>query len=497
MAVLLVIGVLVADIVTYTSLDSSLYGRLDSQIASSQRLGFRYLNLLAERNLKPSFKGFDSRINGDMFVILLGPTGKVVVSRPSTTGSSNKLDPMPAVPGTFRRQSKPSGSSGGVFHPNPNSFTLYAKGASYRAEAVAVPQGTLITGASLSSTTDTLDSLLRVELIVSLAVVAATVLLVLATVRRGLRPLDDMAEAAGAIASGDLTRRVITADDTTEVGRLGASFNAMIGQIEAAFEEKSGSEARLRQFVADASHELRTPLTSIRGYTELLQKGAISDEAARQRALDRIEREAVRMGGLVDDLLLLARLDQGRPLSAEPVELRRLAREAFDDAQTLDPERPMTIHAPARVVVRGDRDRLAQVVQNLVANACTHTPAHTPVRIEVGTTRRVGYLAVVDEGPGLAPQEAERVFDRFYRQDVARTSGAAGSGLGLSIVRAIAEALGGRAFVWTAPGRGARFTVEIPLEAESPPEPAKPLLEVPLSVSQPSPAPAPRGPVRA
>ena len=499
MAVLLVIGVVVADIVTYTSLRSSLYGRLDAQLASSQRAGVRYLDFTAAHGQKVNYERVDTRINGDVFVILVGPNGRPILSRPSTSGSSNRPDAAPVLPPTFRREAQPGHNSTGAYHPDPNAFTLNGPGVTYRALAVAVPQGTLITAVSLTSTNDTLSSLLSVELLTSLAVVAATVLLALWTIRRGLRPLDEMAEASDAIASGDLTRRVTVSDQTTEVGRLGTAFNSMLGQIEAAFQEKSGSEARLRQFVADASHELRTPLTSIRGYTELLQKGAIREEAGRQRALDRIEREAVRMGRLVDDLLLLARLDQGRPLAGEPVELRRLAREALDDARALDPERPMSIHAPARVVVHGDRDRLAQVAHNLVRNALTHTAPGTEVRVEVTSTLTRGVLSVADEGPGLSPEEAERVFDRFYRRDVARTSGVGGSGLGLAIVQAIAEALGGRATVETSPGHGARFSVEIPLESQpgSPPGPVVGPEEGALRPGPPSPVPVPRGPVRA
>ena len=236
----------------------------------------------------------------------------------------------------------------------------------------------------------------------------------------------------------------------------------MLSQIESAFADKSASEARLRQFVADASHELRTPLTSIRGYTELLRKGAFTDEESRQRALSRVEAEATRMGRLVDDLLLLARLDQGRPLADEPVDLRRLVTDALHDARAVDPERPFQVVAPAPVVVRGDRDRLGQCVHNLVRNAQTHTPAESPVQVEVAAESTRGVVRVVDHGPGLPDDQALRAFDRFYRGDQARTGG--GTGLGLAIVKAIAEALGGSAEVGPTPGGGATFTLAVPLD---------------------------------
>jgi two-component system OmpR family sensor kinase len=465
MAVLLVIGLAVADVVTYTSLHSFLYGRLDDQIESSQGLAVRYLYFTARTGRTPMDDRLDDRVGPDVYVLVIGHDGKVLLSRPS---GSPHPDPPPVIPRSVRAQAFPAtytfGRHQGAYRPSPDSFQLNGpsgSGAHYRAQAVRVPQGVLITAISLNPTDDTLASLLRVELLVSVAVVVLLCGLALWTVRRGLRPLDDMTRAAGAIGSGDLTRRVGTVDDSTEVGRLGLALNAMLAQIEAAFEEKSASEARLRQFVADASHELRTPLTSIRGYAELLRKGAVADEEGRQRALARVENEASRMGGLVDDLLLLARLDQGRPLENGPVDLRRVGRDAVDDARAADPARPVALAAPAPVVVAGDRDRLAQVAHNLVRNALAHTPPGTPVRVSVSAEDGMGVIRVSDEGPGLDPVKASRVFDRFYRGDASRTG--EGTGLGLAIVRAIAEASGGSARVASTPGWGAEFTVEIPL----------------------------------
>jgi two-component system OmpR family sensor kinase len=214
--------------------------------------------------------------------------------------------------------------------------------------------------------------------------------------------------------------------------------------------------------VADASHELRTPLTSIRGYAELFRRGAAERPADLEKAMRRIEEESVRMGLLVDDLLLLARLDQGRPLDRSPVDLVRVAADAVDDARAAAPERSISLEAPDRLVIEGDDLRLRQVAANLVANAYQHTPAETPVVVRVTTGEGEAVLEVADRGPGLDPEAAQKVFERFYRADPSRARSGGGSGLGLSIVAAIAEAHGGRATVDSTPGTGACFRVSLP-----------------------------------
>jgi two-component system, OmpR family, sensor kinase len=358
------------------------------------------------------------------------------------------------------------GRDAGSYRPDPSAVIVGSHGdpdGQYRAVAVAVPQGTLISALSLNPTNDTLGSLRRIELLASLAVVVSMGALALWLVRRGLRPLADMAETADAIASGDLARRVPEGSPDTEVGRLGVALNEMLTQIEGAFDVKTASEERLRQFVADASHELRTPLTSIRGYAELLRRGGFSDEASRTKALQRIEEEATRMGGLVEDLLLLAELDRGRPLRAEPVDLARICADAVDDTNALDHEHLLSLRVDAPVMVLGDPERLTQVAHNLVRNSLAHTPPGTSVTVSVGIENAMGFLRVSDSGPGVNPLQASRIFDRFYRADPSRTGG--GTGLGLAIVRAIAEALHGSARLETAPGGGASFVVALPLSA--------------------------------
>jgi len=466
MAALLIVALSTASIVTYTTVRSFLLGRLDAQLDVAQHVAFVYLAAQSRAGHVPSERVLDNRVSPDVYLLLVGADGSILLNRPS--GSTIHPDPQPVLPSALRPSSTPRqrtfGRRGGVFRPEPDSFTVAARGdplAQYRAAALVVPQGVLVTAVSLNPTSATLNLLVDVELGASLAVLVAVCILVLWTVRRGLRPLEDMARTAGSIAAGDLHQRVPVDDGQSEVGRLGQALNVMLTRIEAAFSEKSASEARLRQFVADASHELRTPLTSIRGYTELLRRGAFADEESVRRALSRVEREAIRMGTLVDDLLLLARLDQGRPLERVPVDLRKVGADAVDDARAVEPLRPVELVAPDPVVVLGDPDRLGQVAHNLVRNALAHTPAGTPVRVDVGVSGGMGRLSVSDRGPGLDAEARARVFDRFYRGDVARTG--EGTGLGLAIVQAIAEALSGTATVRSSPGAGATFSIELPL----------------------------------
>jgi two-component system OmpR family sensor kinase len=297
-------------------------------------------------------------------------------------------------------------------------------------------------------------------------------------------PLERIASTAGDIAGGDLSRRVEPAEPDTEIGRLGLALNAMLAQIETAFAERAASEDRLRRFVADASHELRTPLTAIRGYAELFRRGAAERPEDLARAMRRIEDEAARMGLLVEDLLLLARLDQGRPLERGPVDLVAVAGDALADLSAIEPDRPVTFEHPDRLVVSGDEARLRQVAGNLVTNARIHTPEGTGVHVRVRASDGQAVLEVADEGPGLPPGEENLVFERFYRADAARarTGDSQGTGLGLSIVAAIVAAHGGSVSAGSPPsGRGAYFMVALPLTPLTPPPspPAPPTDDLP------------------
>ena len=427
-----------------------------------------------------------ARLSPDVYVEVVGQGGQVLYAKPS--GSSTQPDPSPKLSNNLPVQSKPQlhryGTAHGIYAPARPTFEIPAHGHSghyYRGESVALAGGTLITVVPLAPTNQTLSSLIKVEVIVSLVALAVLILLALWTVQVGLRPLGEMAETAGDIAAGNLTSRVRGVDEKGEVGRLGRSLNSMLAQIEVAFTERGASEDRLRRFAADASHELRTPLTSIRGYAELLRKGAFKDEATRQRALERIEHEATRMSSLVDDLLLLARLDQGRMPRVAPVDLVRLVRAAVEDCQVATDDHQVEFLAAHQVidpaiVVWGDEDRIAQAVDNLLRNSVIHTPSGTSVRASV--IRRMSpeglplaAIVVNDDGPGLQDDQVSQVFNRFYQGDVARTG--AGTGLGLSIVAAVAAAHGGRATVASTAGGGSVFTIELPFEyPEAPEEPS-------------------------
>jgi two-component system OmpR family sensor kinase len=276
-----------------------------------------------------------------------------------------------------------------------------------------------------------------------------------------------MSEVAGGIAQGDLDVRLSPAEERSEIGRLGLALNGMLERLEDAFARRDRSEAQLRRFVSSASHELRTPLTSIRGYAELLRRGARYDPEDLEKSISRIESEATRMAGLIDDLLLLARLDEQRALERTRTDLRAIAHEAADDARVREPGRSITVDASGPVVVSGDQPRLRQIVANLLENAQVHTPTQAPVRIEVGIRGDMVVLAVIDTGPGIDPEQAAHVFERFYRGTPLGSDDSAprteGSGLGLAIVKTIAEAHGGAATVTSRPGDGSRFEITLPL----------------------------------
>ncbi|MCA1190429.1 MULTISPECIES: cell wall metabolism sensor histidine kinase WalK [unclassified Saccharopolyspora] len=320
----------------------------------------------------------------------------------------------------------------------------------------------VVTALSRAEVDDTVARMRAISAGTATALLAVLALAGWFAVRAGLRPLRRIERTSAAIAAGDLGSRVPeSAGPDTEVGRLSRALNAMLDRNEAAFAARAESEARMRRFVADAGHELRTPLAGIKGFSKLHRMGAVP---AGVDAMSRIERESDRLERLVDDLLLLARLDERLPLQLAPMDLRTLAADALHDVHALDPSRPAELTGPgggppAAAPALADEERLRQVVTNLVGNAVRHTPEGTPVRIGVGSIDGRAVLEVADDGPGLAPEEAERVFQRFYRSDGSRSRASGGAGLGLAIVRSLVEAHDGRVELATAPGAGTCFRV--------------------------------------
>jgi len=402
----------------------------------------------------------------------------------------------------------------------PNSWRVIAGPVNYGGQTL-----TLVVGFDLGPVNAEIQRLITVELIVGTAIVVVLAIVGVAVVRANLRPLDDIEMTASQIARGHLDHRIPERDPRTEIGSLGQSLNSMLSQIETAFhaQEQSeqaahASEERMRRFIADASHELRTPLTTIRGFAEYYrQRGGVSKDQNPSsvtnggvsappdghspgglspedldRIMQRLESEASRMGLLVEDLLQLARLDQQRPLDLAPVDLLTLAADAVSDARMVAPDRPIDLKvAPgAAFLVEGDEPRLRQVIGNLINNALTHTPPGTPVRVKIASGTLIPprprgpadgqraaesagipvpavVLDVEDDGPGMSAEQAQRVFERFYRADQARNRASGGTGLGLAIVAGLVAAHGGTVSVRTAPGRGADFQVKLPLSPDA------------------------------
>jgi two-component system OmpR family sensor kinase len=330
---------------------------------------------------------------------------------------------------------------------------------------------------SLDNILPVVGQLARIELLAGLIALVLFMVTGFWLIRASLAPLSDIERTAKSIAAGDLSRRVTDYRPRTEVGRLAAALNTMLGRIETAYRARAegearaqGSEERMRQFVADASHELRTPLTSIRGFADFhAQQGDAADRAETNQLMSRIRQEATRMGNLVDDLLLLAHLDEQRALDLRPVDLSSLAADAVHDLQILHPDRRLAMRAESEpVIVNADEARVRQVIANLLSNALHHTPPGTPIDVSVRFGSGEAHLTVADQGPGMSQRQAERVFERFYRADPARSPASGGSGLGLSIVAALVSAHGGRAEVDTVPGRGCVFHIWLPLAANEP-----------------------------
>jgi signal transduction histidine kinase len=390
-------------------------------------------------------------------------------------GQLRERDSLPDLPKVIERLPTEDGGP----HAKPVSFTVPAGDGSstWQVAAVSLPQGySAVVATDLGNDERAISRLIAIEVVVGLIVLTVLAAAGYVLVRNSLRPLAEVERTAQAIAAGDLSQRVPAGDERTEVGRLSTALNGMLSRIESAFraqqaseEDARGSETRMRRFVADASHELRTPLTSIRGFAELYRQGAVRSDEDVRRLMERIEAEGGRMSLLVEDLLLLARLDQQRPLTFAPVDLAAVAGDAVHAAKAVQPERSISLHLDESLtdvpVVLGDEGRLRQVVGNLVTNALTHTPPGARVTVTVAEAADdpgALVLRVADDGPGMDPADAGRAFERFYRADASRTREAGGTGLGLAIVSSLVAAHGGSVDLATAPGEGATFSVRLP-----------------------------------
>ncbi len=321
-----------------------------------------------------------------------------------------------------------------------------------------------VEAAPLAGVDATLSSLTRRLLVGGVLTLLVALAAAVVAVRRGLRPLDAVIAVADAVAAGERQQRIPTDDGPTEIRHLSRALDGMLEQQRSSLAMLESSESRLRQFIADASHELQTPITSVLGWSQLVRKGAFEPDGA-SAALARIEAESRRMAALVDDLLLLARLDEHQPLSRQPVELCAVAQDAVTDAHAVDPDRPLTLDAPTPVVVSGDAQRLRQVIDNLLRNVRTHTPPGTSTYVVIRGGPQTAQLTVDDDGPGVDPGDLDHVFDRFWRHDTSRTRSTGGTGLGLAIAAGIVEAHGGMITATNRPEGGARFTIELPTES--------------------------------
>ena len=454
---LVIVGLLISDVATYVLFQGSLFGRIDNQLTSRTSV-VAAANVITH-DCRASAVGFPTNSVAE----LLAPDGSVQIGCVAGGFGGPPSTSAPILPKAMH----PVGSDKPV-SPVTVSGTgdVHQYRLTYWAENSFNGQ-TVVLAIPIDDVPATLAQLFQLELFISVAVVGATALLAWLIISIGLRPLQRMGAVAGDIAAGDLSRRVEPATSKTEIGRLGLALNAMLSQIESAFAQSKASEQRLRRFIADASHELRTPLTSIRGYSEMLRRGAAESPGDAETARRRIEEESVRMSALVDDMLLIARLDQGRPLDMRPVDLQSIVRDAVDDARVVAPQRDITLNATAPAVVSGDDTRLRQVLGNLVRNALVHTPSTSPIEIGVTTQNGTAHLTVADHGPGLRAEDLDRIFEPFYRADPSRSRDSGGAGLGLSIVTAVVTAHGGRVEVKETSGGGATFEVELPL-ASSP-----------------------------
>lgn len=456
--VALVLGLTFSTVAATTLLRGYLVDQVDRQLlltASAAQAGERDIAALTASSALPSEYYFEVQ-SAD------GQRTRVIYDRRSTASWG-----APVIPDVQQGSALLDGEPFTVEGQRSIGLIMGAQDTTWRAVAVPLDDGyagTLVVALPLADVHAISGQLVKILVLTCLAIALLGGLLSSLAVRRSLRPLSAIEATSRAIADGDMSQRIPPIPASTEVGSVAASLNVMLGKIEESFAVQQASEARMRRFVSDASHELRTPLVTIRGYAELFRMGALGDQEQVAAAMARIEGSAVQMGALVEDLLSLARLDEGRPLARDEVDLTAAARDALADLAAVAPDRPTALvpdgAGPALVV--GDPARLRQVLTNLVGNAATHTPAGTPVEIAVLPEADAVVVEVRDHGPGIPAEHRELVFERFHRVDPSRNSSSGGSGLGMAIVQSIVSAHGGTVRVDETPGGGATIVLRLP-----------------------------------
>lgn len=346
-------------------------------------------------------------------------------------------------------------------------FSIKVPGPDFRIISRQLPSGigSVVVGHSLEDIDSTLARLQALFILIGLAAIFLIALASRKMITVGLRPLANVEATAERIAAGDLTARLPDVKPNTEVGRLVNTLNRMLGRIEESFSARVESESKLRRFVADASHELRTPITAIRGFAELHRQGAVTGEEKTKELIGRIENESKRMGSLVEDLLLLARLDQSREMKSEPVNLSQVVSDAVASARAAGPSHQVNFELYGEdIYALGDNNRIHQVVANILANARTHTPVGTIIDVAISQSDDGVRIRIADNGPGLSKDDQNKIFERFYRADASRVrTDGEGTGLGLSIVDAVMRAHAGQVGVESEEGKGAVFTLFFPL----------------------------------
>jgi two-component system, OmpR family, sensor kinase len=453
-------ALMASDVAAYVALRSFLLSRADSDLLAASAPVYKTYGIAQSTPGGTTVALANGRV-AEASYTLFDASGATVSQLDASRFGKPGLSP-PSLPAVAKLQLNP------LVVPAPNrlkTLLVPAIGGGFEYEVAAFPTSDgeiVVVGLPLLDVAATLGQLTEIEIGATAAVIALMAAVGTWLVRVGLRPLSRMEQTAAEIATGDLSRRVEPADGRTEVGRLGLALNRMLSAIEDAFTARQASEERLRRLVTDVSHELRTPLTSIRGYAELFRRGADRRPADLRRAMRGIEIEAERMGVLVDELLLLARLDEGQPLPTGSEDLASVASDAVDAARAAEPDRPIDLRAPGTAIVAADRDRLRQVLDNLLANVRVHTPRGSPATVSVEAAADRVTLSVTDSGPGVPVGARAHVFERFYRADPSRSRRSGGSGLGLAIVAAIARAYGGDVDLESNSGSGARFIVHFP-----------------------------------